>query len=133
MIKSTELRLNNWLKPKYEYHNQFHGYGKITTIYQDKVVVNNHYPQKWFEPIPLSEEILLKAGFRKSKHSVDWYITYIDKYYFEINVNTIGFVNIGIDKTCFNVPSIDNIPCTYLHDLQNKIYAITQAELTINL
>lgn len=86
-------------------------------------------------PIRLTEEILLKCGFEKDNGYIfehksgvvfdapnDWN-------------NTEGYP-IGIDcpTTIWGYnPELIIIRCLYLHDLQNKFFAITGEELQVNL
>ena len=124
MIQANELRLGNYILDSSGTPIKVTPQ-RIADI-DNKLVVAN--------PIPLTEEILLKCGFKCSKHSKEWILIDIGRYYFEVNINTIGLINIGIDdKNESYEESIDGIKCEYLHDLQNKIFSISGKELEINL
>lgn len=87
------------------------------------------------KPIPLTEDMLKKCGFEKSGEFIfdhpsgvvfdapnDWNNT--DEYPIEI----------GMPRTVMGYnPEELIIRCLYLHDLQNKFFAITGEELEINL
>ena len=96
-----------------------------------------------FEPIPLSPEILEKAGFEK----YDWQDAYFTItifghlyiYFYKERIIT-RFANVSKDEVGHKMVSLgfvgkqtssDNI--IYLHQLQNLIYSITGEELNINL
>jgi hypothetical protein len=110
MIKANELRIGN----------------KI--FYRNKAITVNWQELKWiqeennnFQPIPLTEEILLKCGFVKDGR---WFCLHF------------GFYSIGIanDESGFNYVWDDGFrTIKYLHQLQNLYFALTNEELTINL
>lgn len=81
---------------------------------------------KSFEPIPLTEEILLKCGFDKySDHSNE--ITYLSKdsgYFIQVYDNSVYF---GLNYEDYRKE------VKYLHQLQNLYFALTGQELEINL
>jgi hypothetical protein len=124
-LKSSELRIGNFLRAKKDYHNQFHGNGIVSSIEQTKFVILDHYPGKWFEPIPLTEEWLLKFGFEfhtnancqnfyyakdaficiRADEDFEWFRYYNGDFYHELK---------------------------YVHQLQNLYFALTGEELTLN-
>lgn len=115
-MKASELRIGNLVL----YENP-HG-DRIKTIVDYKVFL---YADK-LEPIPLTEELLLKCGFEKHRDS------YID----DILPFDISWIN-----QCWTL-SYDTEFCTsyfchdkieYLHQLQNIYFALTNEELKIEL
>ena len=81
------------------------------------------------EPIPLTEEILLKFGFYKSEISGE-------HFYF----NPELLIKVRIEDGYWEEPSLDvflglnYITCIeFVHELQNLIFALTKEELKINL
>lgn len=80
------------------------------------------------KPIPLTEQILLKCGF-KLYHSGSYCIDlFNENEYLAIDVKyNKGFVYIIIDDNSLKV----NLE--YLHQLQNLYFALTNEELTVNL
>ena len=133
MINTKELRQGN--KVMVTFTEDQAGFGKdyigeIVAVIERKVRVKEDW--HWIEldgisPIPLTPEILEKAGFRQMLTD-GWYVLRPDlcfngwangfKYYFPYNyLNMMGA----------------DIRVYYLHQLQNLYFALTGQELTINL
>ena len=74
-----------------------------------------------FEPIPLSEEILLKCGFKENgNRKRDFYFR---NYCIEL-----------FDNSCnFWIGDFNDIEINYLHQLQNLYWSLTGEELEINM
>lgn len=119
MIQAKDLRVGLWF-------NRKHGKGWSWIILDEDIIRSIfsdslEYALNDFEPIPLTSEILLMAGFTKSKqHSLDY------------------FYDVGNGKAfCFrlNMPFKHNNSWypekKYLHELQNLLYTITGCELNI--
>lgn len=91
------------------------------------------------EPIPVTEELLLKMGFKEKR---DGYLHYRDNYD-ELSINfDLGYVFIEYANLCFNPEDVTEtnygssleFPNTlYLHTLQNVWYLLTGKELEIEL
>lgn len=119
MIQANELMIGNWVLTE-QGHYQLTGFD----IYKSDE--NNLHG---LQPIQLTEEILIKAGFDKKIG-----ITYFNK-----SENNIYNQKYFIDKIEFNefyfciagMGTISKI--TYLHQLQNLYFALTGEELNINL
>ena len=128
----NELRIGNYITTSYRGFKIF----LITEINKGTVsfdsLVDNFssytiYP--YVKPIPLTEEILLKCGFKKREYSTadKWFIgenpiTY--DWMFEltwINGDSSPFFKNGFHKI------------NYLHQLQNLYFILTGEELEINL
>jgi len=75
------------------------------------------------EPIPLTEEWLVKLGFKDSILTANWLM--MNKHDLIIDV---GIKNKVVKCEIESSP----IPCKYVHTLQNLYYALTQEELQIN-
>lgn len=110
MIQETDFRIGDYVL--YNGH-----YRKIVSI--------NLGTDVNAEPIPLSEELLLKCGFEKdfnfsfSKGSIRFELDISDKWCF--------FWNINSDESIFICE------VKYLHTIQNITYDLTNEELQINL
>ena len=112
---TQELRIGNYIK----YNDKII---IVDTIYYDSINMDlqdcDGIEINLLKPIPLTEEILLKCGFRK-----------LDKYTFVIgglfiHSRKLGFVfHLGKRK----------IILSSLHQLQNLYFALTNKELEINL
>lgn len=91
------------------------------------------------EPIPITDELLLKIGFRKGRNGYFNYIDYNDELSirFSPNYTFIEHANLYFnpeDVTETNYSSILEFPNTLqLHTLQNIWYSLTDKELEIKL
>lgn len=76
-------------------------------------------------PIPLTEEILLKCGFKKTNYDS----------YFETKKwsNGESIITVTDDDCLVSMENTFNKRCEDLHQLQNLYFALTGQELTINL
>lgn len=114
-IEENELRVGNYL---------YDGVGGIIKVEVDDLYDN---VRKFYKPIELIEEILLKCGFKK-----------IDHHRFKIIPSEYEFYyTISVHDNCFRIYVGDSIICAnvifYLHQLQNLYFALTNQELEINL
>ena len=126
-MKANELRIGNWVR--------LHGFNEqINVIDECGVIGTKKQPLadvKELQPIPLTEEILLKSDL---KHN-------LDKTIFEIVNKVVGGIEFQITIRNyygeFQLWKEDSLfidkPITYLHQLQNWIYLLTQKELNIEL
>ena len=144
MIQPQELRIGNYV----HVCNESNGvilpltniYSRIFTIeFNGARVANDNtkkfseqkcfkYPYEYIEPIPLTEEILLKCGFEKSND--------LDKFYHLdlLNEWTRIYFNPKHKVCTLSINQHDSrISIQYLHQLQNLIFSLTQKELTIQL
>ena len=129
-MKANELRIGNWVK--IQSHNQ---YARIIEIKsgrpdnRDFVRISSPNLDTQFaveisqlNPIPLTEEILLKAGFEKDTGEFYLYKdTTVRKTYYSDD----------FWRFIFKQQRIKDIK--YLHDLQNLIFALTGEEIKIDL
>jgi hypothetical protein len=124
-----ELRIENWVKAKGEYF-QISGiceaFPNLDTIKFGAGVIT----WKDIEPIPLTEEILLKAGFKRyGKDGVVRKCILGDgspgKHREYIKFTYIGCYYINYDNY--------NVVIYYVHQLQNLYFALTGEELEIKL
>ena len=109
MIKANELRIGNYVKAVIDITDGFKtgDLVEITCICDD---AND------FEPIPLTEEWLLKFGFEKtgsfySKNNLEFYVN-------------------GNSDVRFHMDDYRHIVLNYVHQLQNLYFALTGEELT---
>lgn len=116
-IDVKELRVGSWV---------MHEYFDFDMAVSHRMQINiNHFKNDdWrdIQPIPITEEVLLKCGFEKfhkfdmsdgnwriKTKTHDFIVTYLHKHY----IATIYF----------------QVPVPYLHTLQNLFYAISGEEL----
>lgn len=132
MIKANEIRVGNWLNDPRQYNPKF--FPKTENGYFKATARDIQYAEE-FDPIPLTEEILLKCGFKKTE---EYYASYEEN----IDVYTIGFFNIAfIDNEyklwiCIEEDTFYSFSWTkiqYIHQLQNLYFALIGKELEINL
>ena len=114
-MKANELRIGN-LIDRQDY------ICKVTKIEEGGIITEpleykgEMFVKQGVEPIPLTEEWLVKFGFKKG--SKGWFKTYSHKT--EVSVITCKF----------NFYMYKHI-CNYVHQLQNLYFALTGEELTI--
>ena len=136
MIKSNELRIGNWVNifrtPKDKSMSPF----KIEEIYKwdmdDKyyVIVDSTFSvniDTGIEPIPLTEEMLLKCGFEQ--------LSIGDGYNYILSINGFGWsVNLKSNDVGFDFLEYQSITkVKHLHQLQNLYHSLTGEELEIKL
>jgi hypothetical protein len=123
-LKAQDLRIGNLINRRYEYKNVPHlNKTKIEIVCEvSKEFLNQScgFP----EPIPLTEEILLKCGFVKDELH-DCFVIWQSEsdVAIEFFVNEIHLVGYS------SAEPIEN--CKYLHQLQNLYFALTGTELNI--
>ena len=120
MIQANELRVGNWV-------NIFNIPMKIdgtmilnieTANRRNKVVVD-------LTPIPITEHILLKCGFKRD-------IDIVYRYYLTYDYSIL--LAYDLDDNCIRLgDSWDFGKITYIHELQNLYFALKKNELTLNL
>ena len=127
MIQPQELRIDNLFQDKFT-KDVF----KVLEISKDKIVFDYKTDKIWqAEPIPLTEEILLKFGF-KEVEGERWCDTHEE--FEECNYYCLGafkiYYNPETDK--FEDDSLYdfNVNLKYVHSLQNIYFALTGEELT---
>lgn len=138
-LKCTDLRIGNYLK----YDDEIIQVSKLcknyVEFYDKEDLLIGDKPNE-FQPIELTEEVLLKIGFKKNKY--DW-LKYFPDRENEIsilmtdNYTTIEYANLfncPEDVTEVNYGSTLEFPRRiYLHQLQNAYYCLTGKELNIEL
>lgn len=113
-MKASELRIGN-------FYNQF---GNITEVDWSilKELKDAPIDQLWCKPIPLTEEWLLKFGFKKNENGL-FKLFNESEVPILLNEDLNGWTCDGIN---FSVNGTQ-----YVHQLQNLYFALTGEELTI--
>ena len=124
-LSAKDLRIGNLI---YNIKNEFDKRqiivsGITSTMIACKQIVTEH---KFFEPIPLTEEWLLKAGFVFKNGGVGW-----DTYILKDLVLTLVPTNNGkVICYCYNTSKYK--PIKSVHDFQNLFFSLTGEELVFS-
>lgn len=129
MIDIKELRINNWIELRYPRGLAWAQVKKIDAsekVFTSNRILNsiNDIDSDLAEPIPLTEELLLKCGFDENM-----VLSTIEG---EIRYYGDGDINIGGEDSC-TLGMVYIAKCKYLHQLQNLYFALTGEELEIHL
>lgn len=129
MIKENELRSGNLILGFFEYEEddriykcicEFLGYTPFSNYFHVKGEIYIEEFTK-FDSIPLTEEWLLKFGFKKIEGTLYFNIGSI-----EIGTTAYGkrfYIQIGSENVTLNIK--------YVHQLQNLYFCLTGAELSV--
>lgn len=128
-VKSSEIMLGNWFigydgKP---FKWGIEHFANLATVYLDEIVKS---------PIPLTEEILLKCGFRRKYQQCYLVIQKVvdgDPIIIEFEIigkDIFGSLWIGVWDDYTKVIRLD---IKYFHQLQNLYFVVTGKELEIKL
>jgi len=129
MIKANELRIGNLVSNDRSTCEILHLNGgdfiNCTLKTKQGNPINAHYDL--IEPIPLTEEWLLKAGFRKSK--LEGYEVHFIYQHQKIHSGVTAIYNADFSM------KLDNVArgIKYVHKLQNLYFALTGEELVFSL
>jgi hypothetical protein len=119
-IRKNELRIGNWVRWDYEESSEGNVY-PVEYGYELDDIKNNPNIVK---PIPLSEEWLLKFGFKEKS-----------KWTFVLNTPNGRMLTYHLGTKIIHYGSngygSGEINCEYVHQLQNLYFALTGEELTI--
>ena len=125
-MKANELRLNNYYQLKGGVLGG--GFCRITTIKDFKEIYELIYSNS-VEPIPLTEEWLIKFGFKKQEDGFLYIKLKRMGTRLEINMKKklICLIHNGMPMDVVHLPYIK-----YVHQLQNLYFALTGVELELS-
>ena len=114
-MKASELRIGNWVI------DSSFGKGEYAQIDADWLFRFSDMPFDTIQPIPLTEEILLKAGFEQSDGFPNEFT----------RGNWIVYLHNPVNREVYF--GTFDIKLKYLHELQNMWVLATKKELKIEL
>lgn len=128
-MEASELRINNWVAFKHKTKDGFE-YTTITrSCYEGRIIENS------YDPIPLTEDWLLKFGFRKghNEYGNTFHIMDTNGYTAKFTVEHWSDESIQDEyKGLFWCDRVINKDANkYVHQLQNLYFALTGEELII--
>jgi hypothetical protein len=134
MIQVNELRIGNYYMFA-DYDSIV--YRAVKEIKYNQFGLQSDYDGVNFEicrPIPITEEWLIKLGFKKDNSEDDYIIEHpkdIVKYVLTENVLGIGLWILGVDQFYDKDYKYFSWDIKFVHQLQNLYFALTQKELTL--
>lgn len=121
-IKSNEVMVGNWVN---------HSNGKPIQINANHILYLNNTKYHGYDPIPLTEAILLKCGFCKERCGISGADMWqgLDYWYIQGGEITLR----GNPKNGLKLSGYYNTNIKYLHQLQNLYWCLTQTHLNVQL
>jgi hypothetical protein len=127
-MKATELRINNLVNAVMTNEVYSIDLWALNVIEEGNYQNSHNTKTKVFKPIPLTEEWLLKLGFKSD--DISWeYSKRLGNFYimYDIEINSI-YINDGSRYDGADIPN----EIKHVHQLQNLYFALTGQELTLN-
>lgn len=119
-MNAQELRIGNWV---YNSHKEV---TQISTLSKWKDI----HDSSFFEPIPLTEEVLVNCGFSKGKYGEqEQWLSKENERHNPYTKFSIGLINSPIYGFLFQM-DITTVALQSLHQLQNLYFILTGTELT---
>jgi hypothetical protein len=116
MIKKEDLRIGNWIKDGHDFEQVTSHHIKCVELERCE-----------YDPIELTEEILLKCGFGiNNRPSKDVYIEFNPRMAILFNQGNISEMDLIQDGKFI---SFKHGHIKFLHQLQNLVYSLTNEEL----
>lgn len=143
MIQANELRLGNWvqitdkLKSEIEEEGYIKNEFQITSsfnkdddiqIYNPYEIIYEYFIAEQIEPIPITEDWLLRFGFEASSIHDNYKLGEIEISSSMRKITTNERYNFYLDG---EIPESMKIRIQYIHQLQNLFFALTGTELTL--
>lgn len=121
MIPTYDLRVGNWVIASDVIR-------RITSVSETKVTfegVKNSVKQEDIQPVPLTEELLKKTGFRQLKETDLFEKMPLEGFTYKLHAQRIMIFHPGDNTLCHWL----NTRIIYLHQLQNLYYCLTGREI----
>jgi hypothetical protein len=124
-MKANELRIGNLVLIPYNKSNKQEGFYEVTISALG--LFGAYITPEDYEPIPLTEEWLLKFGFidLNERCGLNGIYSIIGKRG-NINIETMSYCEIDYEGSVNDIVKIE-----YVHELQNLFYALNKEELII--
>ena len=129
-LKCTDLRIGNLLKYDDEIVMVYELYDDAISILEDSYVKVYHIDN--FDPIKLTEELLLKIGFEKDGNNYSLVCGDIEVGYYIDKFKQVLYINVCRKKR-FHKNELRSYDVKYLHQLQNAYHLLTGKELEVSL
>jgi hypothetical protein len=127
-MNTTELRIGNLV-------NLMLNHEDFKTIRVDVTDLINISHGGVYEPIPLTEEFLLKFGFEYINRHDNNFITFQDwthNYFLQCDAKKRDNKYLILDNCLNDLRSFSMVDIEYVHQLQNLYFALTGEELKLN-
>lgn len=132
-LKCTDLRIGNYLKYDDEIIQVSNLCKNYVEFYDKEDLLIGDKPE-YFEPIELTEEVLVKIGFKKKNDCYVLQNEYIFFVYYKDSFKQELLASAKREgKYYYNTNELKNYDIKYLHQLQNAYYCLTNNELKIKL
>jgi len=119
-MKANELRIGNYVNRVYAPYGNRTGQSFVEKIESGNSIDNLTLPSSFCEGIPLSEEWLVRFGFKEPERG------YEREFFYE------GFFCVRENKRDKSIYYWGDVRLLYVHQLQNLYFALTGQELTLN-
>ena len=117
MIKTKDIRIGNLFQDKYS-----KSIIKVNGITENDIFFSGNFTKEWqAEPIPITEEWLLKFGFRKTKYN--------SVIIYDSELQNSTYITIDKDYSSYFMWGEYLTSIKYVHELQNLYYALIKEEL----
>lgn len=138
MIIAQDLKIKNIVTLSEDVRREMHineihalnDFFTVETIYSDNEVALKlddevvDLAEKDIEPLEINADWLLKLGFEKKKQPGRLY----DYYYIK---NGLYFSFIDFHRLVYKNKALEDVKCTYVHQLQNLYYSLSGTELVL--
>ena len=131
-MKTNDLRIGNLIDyfgdiikvDTIDYFDGKERVGGINTTEGDRVFDKPSY----FDPIELTEEVLLKIGFKKDGNNYSLVCDDIEVGFYIDKFKQVLYINVSREKR-FYKNELRSYDVKYLHQLQNAYYILTNKEM----
>jgi len=119
-MEAKELRIGNYVN--FEFHKDCGGVKGVEVFISDlEIILHNSSKSKYYTPIPLTEEWLLRFGFEKEIVFEAIRFNLFGKVI--VTIHKLGTINFSLFNNSFSVK------LKHVHQLQNLYFALTNEEL----